>query len=52
MNETGYPVEYDDRAMADLSVEHFLTVGHYLAAQQITTNTAADNVEAGTSARS
>ena len=41
MNETDYPVEDDDQGMADLSVEHFLMVGHYRAAQQITTNTAA-----------
>jgi cytoskeletal protein RodZ len=43
MKETGYPVEDDDQAMADLSVEHSETVGHYRAARQITTNGAAGN---------
>jgi hypothetical protein len=44
MKETGYPVEDDDQAMADLSVEHAQTVGHYRAARQITTDPAAGNV--------
>ncbi|MGB6454262.1 MAG: hypothetical protein WBH47_07195 [Streptosporangiaceae bacterium] len=45
MKEAGYPVEDDEQAIADLSVEHAETVGHYRAAQQITTNAAAGNVD-------
>lgn len=44
MKERGYPVEDDDQAMADLSVEHAETVGHFRAAKQITQNAAAADV--------
>jgi len=40
MKERGYPVEDDDQAMADLSVEHAQTVGHFRAAKQVTQSAA------------
>jgi hypothetical protein len=44
MKERGYPTEDDDQAMADLSVEHAQTVGHFRAAKQVTESTAAADV--------
>jgi hypothetical protein len=44
MKERGYPSEDDDQAMADLSVEHAQTVGHFRAAKQVTHNAAAKDV--------
>ena len=35
MRERGYPVDDDTQVMADLSVEHADTVGHFRAAQEI-----------------
>jgi hypothetical protein len=40
MRERGYPATDDDQAMADLSVDHAATVGHFRAAQEITRNVA------------
>jgi hypothetical protein len=40
MRERGYPATDDDQAMADLSVDHAETVGHFRAAQEITRNVA------------
>lgn len=40
MKERGYPVADDDQAMADLSVDHARTVGHFRSAQEITRNAA------------
>ena len=34
MNELGYPAEDPDQMLADLSVEHAATLGHYRAAEQ------------------
>jgi hypothetical protein len=42
MKERGYPATDDDQAMADLSVDHASTVGHFRSAQEI-----AGNVEHG-----
>jgi hypothetical protein len=36
MTERGYPNADDEQAMADLSVDHAQTVGHFRAARQIT----------------
>jgi hypothetical protein len=36
MKERGYPATDDDQAMADLSVDHASTVGHFRSAQEIT----------------
>lgn len=36
MKERGYPVEDDEEAMSDLSVDHARTVGHFREAQRIT----------------
>jgi FtsZ-interacting cell division protein ZipA len=41
MTDRGYPTEDTDQAIADLSVEHAETVGHFRAAQQITSSAAA-----------
>jgi hypothetical protein len=41
MTERGYPTEDDDQVLADLSVEHAQTVGHFRAAQEIATSAAA-----------
>lgn len=41
MTERGYPTEDDGQVLADLSVEHAQTVGHYRAAQEITRSSAA-----------
>ena len=41
MTERGYPTEDDDQVMADLSVEHAETVGHFRSARGITMNAAA-----------
>jgi hypothetical protein len=40
MRERGYPATDDQQAMADLSVDHGATVGHFRAAQEITRNVA------------
>lgn len=40
MRERGYPVHDDQQVMADLSVEHAETVGHFRAAQEISSNAA------------
>lgn len=44
MKERGYPTEDDDQAMADLSVEHAQTVGHFRAAKQVTESAAAADI--------
>jgi len=44
MKERGYPAADDDQAMADLSVDHASTVGHFRTAQEITGNVAHGNV--------
>ena len=41
MTEVGYPVEDPDQMLADLSVEHAATLGHYRAAEQTSRNAAA-----------
>jgi hypothetical protein len=40
MRERGYPATDDDQAMADLSVDHARTVGHFRSAQDITRDVA------------
>jgi hypothetical protein len=40
MRERGYPATDDEQAMADLSVDHASTVGHFRSAQEITRNVA------------
>jgi hypothetical protein len=40
MRERGYPATDDEQAMADLSVDHAATVGHFRAAHEITRNVA------------
>jgi len=40
MRERGYPVTDDEQVVADLSVEHASTVGHFRSAQEITQNAA------------
>jgi hypothetical protein len=40
MTERGYPTGDDEQVLADLSVEHAQTVGHFRAAQEITRSTA------------
>jgi hypothetical protein len=40
MTERGYPTEDDEQVMADLSVEHAATVGHFRSARAITMNAA------------
>ena len=40
MTERGYPTEDDEQVMADLSVEHAETVGHFRSARAITMNAA------------
>jgi hypothetical protein len=40
MRARGYPANDDDEAMADLSVDHARTVGHFRSAQDITRNVA------------
>jgi hypothetical protein len=42
MTERGYPNADDEQAMADLSVDHAQTVGHFRAARQITGQLSAD----------
>ena len=44
MKERGYPATDDDQAMADLSVDHASTVGHFRSAQEITGNVAHGSV--------
>lgn len=44
MKERGYPTEDDDQAMADLSVEHAPTVGHFRAAKQVTESAATADI--------
>jgi hypothetical protein len=41
MTERGYPTDDDEQVLADLSVEHAQTVGHFRAAREITKNAAA-----------
>ncbi len=41
MTDRGYPTEDTDQVVSDLSVEHAATVGHFRAAQQITSAAAA-----------
>jgi hypothetical protein len=41
MKDRGYPIEDDEQVMADLSVEHAQTVGHFRSARAITMNAAA-----------
>ncbi len=41
MKDRGYPIEDDEQVMADLSVEHAKTVGHFRSARAITMNAAA-----------
>ena len=41
MTERGYPTEDDEQVLADLSVEHAQTVGHFRAAQEISRSAAA-----------
>ncbi len=43
MRERGYPVDDDQQVMADLSVEHAQTVGHFRAAQDISISAAGDD---------
>jgi hypothetical protein len=45
MKERGYPTDDTERVTSDLSVDHAETVGHFRAAQQITTAAAADGAE-------
>lgn len=40
MTERGYPTEDDEQVLADLSVEHAQTVGHFRAAQEISKSSA------------
>jgi hypothetical protein len=42
MTERGYPNADDEQAMADLSVDHARTVGHFRAARQITSQLSDD----------
>jgi hypothetical protein len=41
MTDRGYPVEHQDQVLADLSVEHSDTLGHYRAAEEISGSAAA-----------
>jgi hypothetical protein len=41
MTDRGYPVEDHDQVLADLSVEHSDTLGHYRAAEEISQSAAA-----------
>ena len=41
MTELGYPAEDPDQMLADLSVEHAATLGHYRAAEETSRNAAA-----------
>jgi len=43
MTERGYPMREDEQMLADLSVEHAQTVGHFRAAQEISGNAATGN---------
>jgi hypothetical protein len=43
MSERGYPMREDEQMLADLSVEHAQTVGHFRAAQEISGNAATGN---------
>jgi hypothetical protein len=43
MRERGYPVDDEKQVMADLSVEHAQTVGHFRAAQDISASAASGN---------
>jgi hypothetical protein len=43
MTERGYPTDDDSQVLADLSVEHAQTVGHFRAAQEISQNATAGN---------
>jgi hypothetical protein len=44
MRERGYPVDDDEQVLADLSVEHAETVGHFRSAQEVTRGTTAGDV--------
>jgi Tfp pilus assembly protein PilX len=41
MTDRGYPTEHQDQVLADLSVEHSGTLGHYRAAEEISGSAAA-----------
>jgi hypothetical protein len=41
MTDRGYPTEHQGQVLADLSVEHSDTLGHYRAAEEISGNAAA-----------
>jgi Tfp pilus assembly protein PilX len=41
MTDRGYPTEHQDQVLADLSVEHSDTLGHYRAAEEISGSAAA-----------
>ncbi|HUA41510.1 MAG TPA: hypothetical protein VMA32_08095 [Streptosporangiaceae bacterium] len=41
MTDRGYPTDDDEQVLADLSVEHGQTVGHFRAAQEISRSSAA-----------
>jgi uncharacterized protein (DUF952 family) len=41
MTELGYPAEGPDQVLADLSVDHAATLGHFRAAEQTSRNAAA-----------
>lgn len=45
MKERGYPTGDDDQVLADLSVEHARTVGHFRSAQEITRNVTHGSVQ-------
>jgi hypothetical protein len=45
MKERGYPTDDTEQVMSDLSVEHHETVGHFRAAQQITTAATVDGAD-------
>jgi hypothetical protein len=45
MRERGYPVTDEEQVMADLSVEHASTVGHFRSAQEITRSAAGGTAE-------
>jgi len=44
MTDRGYPTEHQDQVLADLSVEHSGTLGHYRAAEEISERAASGTV--------
>jgi hypothetical protein len=44
MRERGYPVDDNEQVLADLSVEHAETVGHFRSAQEVTAGSATGDV--------